>query len=272
VLDAHFLAGQTALLVPRTPDGRVLFAIPWHGRTVVGTTDTALEAPTLEPRATEDEVSFILETAAGYLARAPRREDVRAVFAGIRPLVQAAGAESTAALSRDHTLLVSSSGMITLTGGKWTTYRNMAEDCVNRAAEVAGLASRTCVTQRLPVHGAMKAADLADPRSVYGSDRGRLEDLQRAEPRLAGPVHPGLTASGVEVAWAVDVEMARTVEDVLARRTRALLLDADAAVAAAPAVARIMAERLGRDQNWARDQVADFRRMARAYQYRPEAA
>lgn len=272
VLDASFLAGDTALLVPRTPDGRVLFAIPWHGRTVVGTTDTALDAPVLEPRATEAEVEFILDTAAAYLARAPGREDVRAVFTGIRPLVQAGGAESTAVLSRDHTLIVSSSGLVTLTGGKWTTYRNMAEDCVDRAAEVAGLPHRTCVTQRLPVHGAVHPSDRKDPRSVYGSDRERIEDLERAEPRLSGAVHPGLAVGGAEVAWAVDVEMARTVEDVLARRTRALFLDADRAVAAAPEVARIMAERLGHDGPWARAQVEAFRETAKAYQYSPPEA
>ena len=265
VLDRSFLPGDTAIMVPRTPDGRVMFAIPWHGHTLVGTTDTPVYQASLEPAATERDVDFILDTAGRYLARPPTRADVLSVFTGIRPLVKAAGAASTAALSRDHTILVSDRGLLTITGGKWTTYRRMAEDCVDRAAALAGLGERPCVTQALHVHGYDERADRFGDLSVYGADAPAIAALSAADPGLAERLHADLPIVAAEVVWAVRHEMARTVDDVLARRTRALLLNVRAAVDMAPAVASLMAAELGRDDAWATGQVDAFRTIAERY-------
>jgi glycerol-3-phosphate dehydrogenase len=244
--------------VPRTPDGRVLFAIPWHGHTLVGTTDVAIPDAPLEPRATEAEVAFILETAGRYLASPPTRADVLSVFAGVRPLVRAKSSRATAALSRDHTLRVDPPGLLTITGGKWTTYRAMAEACVDRAAELAGLPRRRCVTPDLRVHGYHPNVEPFGPLAVYGSDAPAIQALTRADPALAALLHPALPYVGAEVVWAARHEMARTVEDVLARRLRALFLNARAANAMAPRVAALMANELGRDPAWQAAQVAAF--------------
>ncbi|MBA4063341.1 MAG: FAD-dependent oxidoreductase [Isosphaera sp.] len=249
VLDRRFLPGDTALLVPKTPDGRVLFAIPWHGHTLVGTTDEPIPAAPAEPRPTAAEVDFILETAGRYLAEPPRRADVLSAFAGVRPLVRAGGA-NTAALSRDHTIRVDAPGLVTITGGKWTTYRNMAEDGVDRAAELAGLPRRPCRTRDLPIHG-----------SVAPEVR-RLAD---ADPALAERLHPALPYTAAEVVRAARAEMARTAEDVLSRRTRALVLNARAAVEMAPRVAQLLARELGRDGGWAAGQVRAFGELAKGY-------
>ena len=227
-------------MVPHTSDGRVMFAIPWHGHTLVGTTDTPIATPTLEPRPLQEEIDFILETAGQYLHKAPTRDDVLSVFVGIRPLVKSGDGTLTAALSRDHTIHIDASGLLTTTGGKWTTYRNMAEHTVDQAADLARLTERPCVTRTLNVHGFHTNADRFGALSVYGSDAPAIQDLMRATPSLAAPLHAALPYTGAEVVWAVRNEMARTVEDVLARRTRALFLNARAAAAMAPEVARLM--------------------------------
>jgi glycerol-3-phosphate dehydrogenase len=261
VLDRSFLPGADALLIPETPDGRVLFAIPWHGHTLVGTTDIAIPSAPVEPRATDAEIEFILETAARYLTRKPRREDVLSTFAGVRPLVKAATG-NTAALARDHAIRVDAPGLVTITGGKWTTYRNMAEGCVNKAASVGRLTRRSCITQELCLHGYALDVDRRDPLGVYGSDAGALRKLIQGSPALAVPLHPELPYCGAEVVWAVRAEMARTVGDVLARRTRALLLNKRAAVAMAPRVAELMAQELGRGGTWITEQVRAFTELA----------
>ncbi|MEM1029180.1 MAG: glycerol-3-phosphate dehydrogenase/oxidase [Myxococcota bacterium] len=263
VLDGRFLGGESAIMVPRTSDGRVLFAIPWHGMTVVGTTDTSIETPELEPRALPEEIAFILETAADYLSEPPARTDVRSVFVGIRPLVKAPGASSTAALSRDHTIHISPSGLLTIAGGKWTTYRNMAEDCVDHAITLGRLDEHACVTKELAVVGATDTSH-DGPLAVYGSDADAIAALD------ATPIHPRLPITAGQVDWAVAHEMAQTVDDVLARRTRALLLDARAAAEAAPAVARRIAEALGHDRAWADAQTKAFVGLAAQYQLGPE--
>lgn len=265
VFDGSFLAGTNAIMVPHTRDGRVMFAIPWHGHTLVGTTDTPITEPTLEPRALDEEISFILETAGQYLHRAPTRADVLSVSVGIRPLVRADGASSTAALSRDHTIHIEPSGMLTIAGGKWTTYRHMAEDAVTQAAMLAHLPEKNCVTRTLNIHGFHPHAEKFGALGVYGSDALVLQDLMRAHPRLAEPLHGALPYRAVEVVWAVRVEMARTIEDVLARRTRALILNAKAAVEMAPKVARLMAAELGLDEAWQRRQVDAFTELADQY-------
>ncbi len=264
VFDKKFLPGSTALMVPKTDDGRVMFAIPWHGRLIVGTTDREVPEASLEPRASPEEIDFLLEHAAKYLDPAPRREHVKAVFAGLRPLVRPAGKSKTSAISRDHTIHVSPSGMVTIAGGKWTTYRHMAEDVVTRAAQAGGLDARPCNTADLRLRGSVGGA--ADDRlRVYGSDARAIRDLESADPDLARPLSESLRVTGAQIVHAARAEMARSVEDALARRTRCLLLDAREAAAMAPAAAALLARELGRDANWEVAQVAAFRELAAGY-------
>jgi glycerol-3-phosphate dehydrogenase len=265
VVDRSFLPGDTAIMVPRTRDGRVMFAIPWHDHAVIGTTDTPVARADLEPHPLAEEIDFILETTQGYLARQPSREDIRSAFAGIRPLVRADGAGSTSAMSRDHSIMVSNSGLLTIAGGKWTTYRKMAEDCVDHAIPIGGLEERPCLTRELRIHGCPTHPDDTGEMADYGSDARYLEQLMGDCPELAARLHPALPIRAVQVVWAARQEMARTVDDVLARRTRALLLDARAAIAMAPEVARLMAAELGRDAAWVRAQVASFTALAKGY-------
>jgi glycerol-3-phosphate dehydrogenase len=265
VFDAAFLSGDSAIMVPHTSDGRVLFAIPWHGRTLVGTTDTPVPEPILEPVALEQEIDFILTTAGQYLAKAPSRDDVLSVFAGIRPLVRAAGTTSTAALSRDHVIHIDSSGLLSVMGGKWTTYRHMAEDCVDQAATLAQWPERPCVTRNLHIHGFHRDAKQFGSLSVYGSDAHEIRKLIEDEPELGEPLHPKLQYVRAEVIWAVRQEMARTVEDVLARRTRSLFLDARAAREIAPSVADLMAGELDWDEADKAKQVASFLSLSSNY-------
>ncbi len=264
VLDRRFHPGDAAIMVPHTEDGRVLFAVPWHGKVLVGTTDTPVESADAEPVPLAEEVEYVLRHAAQYLEEDPTPDDVLSAFAGLRPLVGGDDDDDTAALSRDHTLQVSPSGLITITGGKWTTYRKMAEDTVDHAAVLAGLELRPCTTRELQIHGAHAHADRFGHLAVHGTDALLIEGLaeeEGGETRLDSAL-PYLEA---EVRWAVREEMARTVEDVLSRRTRALLLDARAAVRMAPRVAEIMAEELGRDASWRADQVEAFEQIARGY-------
>jgi glycerol-3-phosphate dehydrogenase len=264
VLDQSFLPGDSALLVPKTPDGRVLFAIPWHGHTLVGTTDIPIPDAPSDPRPTPEEIDFILETAGRYLERQPGRGDVLSAFAGVRPLVKAGG-RHTASLARDHAIRTDAPGLLTITGGKWTTYRSMAEQCVNRAATLAGLPRRPCHTHELRIHGYHESpADLGE-LAVYGSDATAIRSLMDNESALAERLHPALPYRAAEVVWAVRAEMARTVSDVLARRTRALFLNATAAVEMAPRVAELLARELGRDAAWDADQVRAFGELARGY-------
>jgi glycerol-3-phosphate dehydrogenase len=267
VFDRSFLKGDTALMVPRTSDGRVLFVIPWHGHAVAGTTDTPVETPSLEPRALDEEIEFVLETAGRYLTRQPTRADILAVYVGLRPLVKGEG--KTSALSRDHVLHVDDSGLLTITGGKWTTYRHMAEDCVDHAIILGKLDDPPCVTKRLHIHGYLE--DKAAPGSaeenlaVYGSDAGAIRALAAADPKLSERLHPALPCIGAQVVWAARAEMARTVEDVLARRTRALFLNAAAAIDLAEPVAKLLAAELGRDEAWVAEQVGVFCALATQY-------
>jgi len=267
VFDHSFLKSETALMVPRTSDGRVLFVIPWHGHTVAGTTDTPVDAPSLEPRALDEEIDFILETAARYLTRPPRREDVLAVYVGLRPLVKGEGKTST--LSRDHVIHVDSSGLLTITGGKWTTYRHMAEDCVDHAITLGRLRDEPCRTRALHIHGYIDALDEPlhedEPLAIYGADADAIRAIAAAEPALAAHLHPDLPYIGAEIVWAAREEMARTVEDALARRTRALFLNAGAAAAMAEPAARLLARELGRDDAWVTAQISEFRALARQY-------
>jgi len=269
VLPKYFLPSSSALMVPKTDDGRVLFIIPWHGRALVGTADPPVETADKEPRPLEEEIHFLLEHAARYLSKDPRRSDVLATFAGLRPLVRPPKeAGSTKALSRDHTVAVSSRQLVTVVGGKWTTYRKMGEDTIDVAARVAGLEPRESKTAELRLHGAPEAAEISqegvpdEALQAYGTDADAVKALAKDRPELAQPLHPSLPYIGAEVLWAVRNEMARTLEDVLSRRLRALILDARAASEIAPTVASYMAAELGRDDAWQQAQVAESRALA----------
>ncbi|MET0753145.1 MAG: glycerol-3-phosphate dehydrogenase/oxidase [Pyrinomonadaceae bacterium] len=250
VFSKDFLPVETALMIPKTSDGRVLFAISWHDQTLIGTTDTPVEKAELEPRALEKEIEFILQTAKKYLAKPPEREDILSVFVGIRPLVKSENTKNTASLSRDHTIEIDDANLLTITGGKWTTYRRMAEDVVNQAIRIAGLAEKSCVTESLKIHG----ADTADIRKMIEEN-----------PELAERIHANLPYQKAEIVRAIRDEMAQTVEDILARRTRALFLNAQAAIELAPEIARVMADELGKDENWIDEQIKNFTETARNY-------
>lgn len=273
VLDRSFLPGESAILVPHTDDGRVLFAIPWHGSTILGTTDTPVPSASLEPKALAEEVEFVLAHAARYLTKKPAPADVRSVFAGLRPLVDARGAHRTSKLSRDHVVVVDPSGLLTITGGKWTTYRRMAQAAVDQAAALAGLERRPCATADLLIHGGWAdgreppaASAPTDPTlACYGAQAADVERLLAERIEWKEKLHPRLPYLRGQAVWAARKEMARTVEDVLARRTRALILDARAAREAAPLVAALLAAEFGKGKDWEQAQVDDFDRLARGY-------
>ena len=270
VLPHSFLPGSVALMIPKTADGRVLFAIPWHGSTIVGTTDVPVDGASEEPRSMASERKFLLEHIARYFGRKPGEEEIRSMWSGLRPLVRKGGGK-TSKLSRDHTILVSKSGLVTVTGGKWTTYRRMGEDTINHAAKVAGLAKTASRTLDLKLHGWTESSGgMAEAERVYGTDLPLLQSLSEGDAALDGLLHPRLPYRLREVVWAARYEMARTVEDVLARRTRALFLDARAATEAAPVVADLLARELGRSEVWRDRDLQQFLNLAKGYVYREE--
>ena len=264
-LDRAFLPGDTAIMVPKTDDGRVLFAIPWYDALLVGTTDTAVDDAPLEPRPFEEELAFLLVHAGRYLTGDPTAADVKSTFAGLRPLVGSAEDGDTASISRDHTLHIAGSGLVTITGGKWTTYRKMAEDTIDQAATLADLDDRESVTKSLRLHGYHEEAHSFGPLAPYGADALALQALIREDTSLGERLHPARPVVAAQVVWAARHEMARTVEDVLARRTRELLLDARRSMEMAPAVAALLAVELGRDAAWQERQVEAYRRLAQGY-------
>lgn len=265
VLDRSFLPGDHAIMVPKTDDGRVLFAVPWHDRVIVGTTDTPVDSIDAEPRALATEIDFVMSHAARYLTKDPVTSDVLSIYAGLRPLVKPrVDKKGTASISREHTLVTSPSGLVTITGGKWTTYRTMGAHAVDSAAEAGALAKRPSRTEDLRLHGFTTALAPA-PLDVYGADAPDVQTLSHESPGWDAPLHPRLPYLAGEVTWAARHELARTVEDVLSRRTRALLLDARASIEAAPAVARLLATELGHDDAWATAQTAAYESLAQGY-------
>lgn len=267
VFDRKFLPDETALMIPKTSDERVLFAIPWHEHAVFGTTDTPLEKAEIEPHAHEEEIEFILETAKNYLENPPRREDILSVFVGIRPLVKAESPQNTASLSRDHTIEIDKSNLLTITGGKWTTYRRMAEDAIDQAAKLANLLKKKCVTKNLKIHGTAESKGTENNFDIYGADAAELEKLVAENPALGEKLHPQLPYRKAEIVWGSRNEMAETVEDILARRTRALFLNARAAIEIAPQVAEIMADESGKEsaEIWIAEQIQIFGETAQNY-------
>jgi glycerol-3-phosphate dehydrogenase len=268
VVDSSFLGGEDAIMIPKTSDGRVMFGVPWHNRVILGTTDVPVKDFVLEPKALDEEVDFILETAGRYLEKKPQRSDVLCVFAGLRPLAapkhESEGAK-TKEISRSHKLVVSPSGLVTITGGKWTTYRKMAEDTVNAGIRAGKMQFKECRTKHLKIHGYLENPDRSDRRYIYGSDLDELLKMQGENPSWAEKLNADSDFTTGEVIWAVRKEMARTVDDVLARRVRVLYLDARQSIALAPKVAEVMAAELDRDKNWVRQQVDEYIEMAKGY-------
>jgi glycerol-3-phosphate dehydrogenase len=264
VISKKFLKGESALMIPRTPDGRVLFALPWHEHILIGTTDTPIDKSSLEPKALDAEISFILSTVNRYLSTGPAKKDVSSVFAGLRPLAASAdNKQSTKELSRDHKLLTSPSGLITITGGKWTTYRKMAEETIDLALKNSTANQLKSRTKHIPLHGSAKPSGTG--LSIYGSDEEYIWQLMKEFPFSEEKLVSGHPYTIAEVMWSVRSEMARTVEDVLARRLRLLFLDADAALKAAPGVARIISKELNLKEDMMHKQLEEFYKVAAQY-------
>lgn len=265
VLDKSYLPGETAIMVPHTDDGRVLFAIPWHNYVVVGTTDTPVDKFDLEPIAMEEEIEFLLKHTARYLTKDPERKDVLSVFAGLRPLVTSGDAESTAAISREHSILISRSGLITIAGGKWTTYRKMAEDTVDQAAIIAQLQPKISKTTKLAIHGAQARDTTNHLKENYGSDADKIEKLLKENSFFKEKIHAHFPYLVGEIIWAIREEMALKVEDFLSRRTRWLIQDARACKEIAPKVAEIMAGEMKKNKAWIKEEVLQFNELAKNY-------
>ena len=264
VLDKKFNPSTDALMIPQTNDGRVLFAVPWHNKIVAGTTDTPVNETSLEPEALENEIDFILQTAAAYFIKKPQRSDVLSVFAGLRPLAAPQHShQKTKEISRSHKIIISSSQLFTILGGKWTTYRKMGEDMTNRIEKELKWDHQKSVTGSLHIHGYKENTDWQNPFYFYGSDAELL--LMQTGADTDECLSEELKIYPCQVKWAVQNEMARTVEDVLARRTRALFLNARESLLIAPKVAAIMASILGKDEKWQQDQFTEFNLVAEKY-------
>ena len=266
VFDKSYLPGNDAIMIPKTDDGRVLFLVPWHDKVVVGTTDTLLDSHSLEPKPLEQEIDFILQTANKYLNKNVARKDVLSIFAGLRPLsAPKDNSEKTKEISRSHKIIVSSSGLITITGGKWTTYRRMAQDTINKIIALKKLPKVKCKTKDLLIHGANGTVDRSNHLYIYGTDKKMIEDLITENPEWASRLHPRLQFTKAEVILAVRNEMARTIDDVLARRVRVLFLDAKAAIEIAPLVGELIRVELNQTAAWKAEQISDFLSIAEQY-------
>ena len=266
VLDMKFLQSDYAIMVPKTSDGRVLFAVPWHDKVVVGTTDIQRPVAESEPKPLDEEIDFILSTAGLYMSPAPTRKDIVSVFAGQRPLAAPKKeGKSSKEVSRSHKIIVSDHDLITITGGKWTSYRRMAEDTVDKAIEMGKVEKRKCVTRKLKIHGWRPNPNLADHMYVYGSDEPSIRKMINENPALGERLSEKYGYTVAEVLWAVREEMAQTVEDVLARRVRLLFVDAREAQNVARRVAEVMAEEMGKDKTWIDEQVESFVNVSNNY-------
>lgn len=263
ILKREFLQSEEALMIPKTSDGRVLFAVPWKDHLLVGTTDTPLDTPSIHPKALEEEIEFVLKTLQNYLIKKPTIKDVLSVFAGLRPLVLPQDQEKgTKEISRDHKLIVDQSNLITITGGKWTTYRKMAEDTVDEAIKTGHLKQVPCNTENLRIHGYTENIQHTDHLHIYGSDAEYIREIAREDALLRQKLHPDFPHIVAEVMWFIRYEMARTVEDVLARRLRMLFLNAQAAIETAPKVATILKKELEKDEEWEKQQLKNFQEIA----------
>jgi glycerol-3-phosphate dehydrogenase len=265
ILDNEFLGGHDALMIPKTKDGRVLFGVPWYDKLLLGTTDTIREKAKLEPEALQQEIDFVLETAGAYLTRKPTRKDVKAVFAGLRPLARPEeGSTKTKEISRSHKIIVSPSGLVSLIGGKWTTFRKMGEDTVSYFTQITGQKISASTTSKQQIHGYTETIP-SGHWGIYGSDAQKIKALAVQDPELAELLHPTFPHILAEVVWACQYEMALTVEDVLSRRTRMLILDPEAAVKAAERVAITMAKVLQKEESWIAAELINFNKIAEKY-------
>ncbi|MEI7735498.1 MAG: glycerol-3-phosphate dehydrogenase/oxidase [Ferruginibacter sp.] len=265
VLDTQFFPGPEAMMIPKTEDGRVLFAVPWHDKVVVGTTDTPVATHSLEPIPLEQEIEFVLHHINKYLDVQIKRTDVKSVFAGLRPLVKQGASGKTALMPRDHTILVSAAGLVSITGGKWTTYRKMAADTLNTVVKMGKLNKTPCITEHLKIHGWTNAINNNDPLHFYGSDAILIKALCNENTTWAETIHPSFPYIKAIIIWAIRNEMALTIEDILARRIRLLFLDARAAIESAPVVAAVMAKEMGKDALWQQQQITTFTTLAKQY-------
>ncbi len=268
VLDKSFLNSDYAIMIPKTSDGRVLFIIPWHEKVLVGTTDTPIRKKTLDPVATKAEINFILKNVKLYLKKVPKKRDILSIFAGLRPLAAPKEDDTkTKEVSRSHKIIVSDSSLISIVGGKWTTYRKMAEDVVDKSIQIHQYLRVKSKTKHLHIHGNILKASITkeDYLSVYGSDAEDLKKLEESNILYSQKIHVNFNFTVAQIIWAIRHEMARSVEDVLARRTRLLFLDARAAIVSSAFVAKIMADELKRDKNWIEEQDAKFKKVAISY-------
>ncbi|MCF6279906.1 MAG: glycerol-3-phosphate dehydrogenase/oxidase [Flavobacteriaceae bacterium] len=267
VIDSKFLQSDYALMIPKTKDGRVLFAVPWHNKVILGTTDVPKEETLIEPKATSEEIDFILETASRYLEIKPTRADIKSVFAGLRPLAAPKKYTNgkTKEISRKHKIITSESGLVSIIGGKWTTYREMGEDAIDTLARLFKLPERESISEELHIHGYMENVDFDNPFYFYGSDIQEIEKLIKLNPELKEWISEDLKVNKAQVVWAVKNEYARNIEDFLSRRTRVLLLDAKESIKMAPTVAKIMAKELNRDEKWEKEQIKSFNELAKGY-------
>jgi glycerol-3-phosphate dehydrogenase len=266
VIDKSFLPGKDAIMIPKTNDGRVLFLVPWHNRILVGTTDTPLNSHSLEPTALNEEIDFIITTVNNYITKTVTRADVLSIFAGLRPLAAPKdNSEKTKEISRSHKIIVSSSELITITGGKWTTYRRMAQDTINKAIVLKKWTKVKCVTKVVKIHGAIQNNTIKSHQYIYGSDAIYIQNLINKYPDLGTQLHKNLPYTKAEVIWAIRSEMARTVEDILARRVRMLFLDAKATLEIIPLVAKMLSQELNKDSIWEQQQIEEFTAIAKHY-------
>ncbi len=275
VLNKSFFSSTNAIVIPKTTDGRILFCVPWYNHVLIGTTDTFIKRSVLEPKPLEEEIDFILQTFRKYFISNPKKTDILSAFSGLRPLfVEHSSSIKTKDISRSHKLIISSSGLISIIGGKWTTYRKMAEDAVNQAIKVGNLIKIPSFTKNIKIYGSNYPYERKNTFwEKYGEDEFHIKKLIEENPLLSAPLISNSNSNNnyycteAEVVWMVRYEMARTIEDVLARRFRLLFLNARKAIDIAPRVAELMAKELSRDEKWKKTQIASFKELAMRYYY-----
>lgn len=264
VVDKHFFEGNTALMMPKTEDGRVFFVIPWHEKWILGTTDTPVKNVEWEPKALQEEIDFVIHHFNKYAAKTISKADVKSVFVGLRPLVKVENQQSTSVMPRDHAVKVLPSGLIHIIGGKWTTYRNMAQHAIDVAIEKGDLEFVKCKTKRLPIHGCTTQFEHSH-FDIYGNDAINIKELISQDSKLGEIIHKNYPYTKAEVIWFIRNEMAETVEDILARRIRLLFIDAKAAIETAPVVAQLLKTEKNRTQEWEEQQIEQFNKLAHQY-------
>ncbi len=263
VLEKKFLKSKHAILIPQTSDGRVLFAVPWKDYVVVGTTDTHVKTASIEPKPLKDEIDFILKNASKYMTLKPKKSDIKSVFAGLRPLAATSNKKSTKEVSRSHKIDIAPSGLISVLGGKWTTYRKIAQDAIDAAISINRLKKKKCKTEKIKLVGFKKKVDWNDPMHVYGSFKRKIQSLGGLDDNRSLSKKFHITNNIIE--WSILHEMALKLEDVLARRTRCIFLDAKESKRIAPKVAEKMAEVLEKDQKWIDEELKNFNKLIKNY-------